>query len=48
MFVADAARREAAPDDSRRAVDEAVALGAQALGVVAGGLPQFSRPVSNV
>jgi sugar phosphate isomerase/epimerase len=48
MVVADGARRDAARDDNRRAVDEAVALQAQSLVVVAGGLPQFSQPGSGV
>jgi sugar phosphate isomerase/epimerase len=46
MFVADAAHRTQARDDNRRAVDEAKALGAPCLVLVAGGLPQFSRPGS--
>ena len=36
----------AARDDNRRAVDEAAALGAPCLVLVAGGLPQFARPGS--
>ena len=36
----------AARDDNRRAVDEAAALGAPCLILVAGGLPQFARPGS--
>jgi sugar phosphate isomerase/epimerase len=43
MFVADAAHRAEARDDNRRAVDEARALGAPCLVLVAGGLPQYSR-----
>ena len=43
MFVADAAHRAEARDDNRRAVDEAKALGAPCLVLVAGGLPQYSR-----
>ena len=43
MFVADAAHRIAARDDNRRAVDEAKALGAPCIVLVAGGLPQYSR-----
>ena len=35
-----------ARDDNRRAVDEAAALGAPCLILVAGGLPQFARPGS--
>lgn len=46
MFVADAAHRQAARDDNKRAVDEAVALGSPCLVLVVGGLPQFSRPGS--
>jgi sugar phosphate isomerase/epimerase len=46
MFVADAAHRQEARDDNRRAVDEANALGAPCLVLVVGGLPQFSRPGS--
>jgi len=43
MFVADAAHRLEMRDDNRRAVDEARALGAPCLVLVAGGLPQYSR-----
>jgi sugar phosphate isomerase/epimerase len=46
MFPADSARRGEVRDDNRRAVDEAKALGAPCLVIVAGGLPQFSRPGS--
>src|SRR3954451_7774355 len=46
MFVSDAAHRAAARDDNRRAIDEAKALGAPCVVLVAGGLPQFSRPGS--
>ncbi|HEV2564646.1 MAG TPA: sugar phosphate isomerase/epimerase family protein [Microvirga sp.] len=46
MFPADAARLQEAIDDNRRAVDEAVALGAPCLVLVVGGLPQYSRPGS--
>jgi len=46
MFPADAAHRIAARDDNRRAVDEAKALGAPCIVLVAGGLPQYSRPGS--
>jgi sugar phosphate isomerase/epimerase len=46
MFPGDADRVAEARDDNRRAVDEAVALGAPCLVVVVGGLPQFSRPGS--
>ena len=46
MFPADPDRRAGVRDDNRRAVDEAVALGAPCLVLVVGGLPQFSRPGS--
>jgi len=46
MFVSDAAHRIAVRDDNRRAVDEARALGAPCIVLVAGGLPQYSRPGS--
>jgi sugar phosphate isomerase/epimerase len=46
MFVADAAHRNEARDDNRRAVDEASALGASCIVLVVGGLPQYSRPGS--
>ena len=46
MFPADEAHRAEARDDNRRAVDEAVALGAPCLVLVVGGLPQYSRPGS--
>lgn len=46
MFPADPDRLGEARDDNRRAVDEAVALGAPCLVLVVGGLPQFSRPGS--
>ena len=46
LFTADAARRIEARDDNRRAVDEAKMLGAACLVLVAGGLPQYSRPGS--
>src|SRR5271154_4466625 len=46
MFPADAAHRNEARDDNRRAVDEAKALGAPCVVLVAGGLPQYSRPGS--
>ena len=46
MFPADPGRRAEVRDDNRRAVDEAVALGAACLVLVVGGLPQFSRPGS--
>jgi sugar phosphate isomerase/epimerase len=46
MFPADPAYRAAMRDDNRRAVDEAKALNAPCIVLVAGGLPQFSRPGS--
>ena len=46
MFTADAAHCIEARDDNRRAVDEANALGAPCIVLVAGGLPQYSRPGS--
>ena len=47
MFPAiDGKARRAALDDNKRAVDEALALGAPCLVLVVGGLPQFSRPGS--
>jgi sugar phosphate isomerase/epimerase len=46
MFTADGAHRSEARDDNRRAVDEAIALGAPCIVLVAGGLPQYSRPGS--
>ena len=46
MFTADDAHRAAVHDDNRRAIDEAVALGASCLVLVVGGLPQYSRPGS--
>jgi sugar phosphate isomerase/epimerase len=46
MFVSDAARRAEVHDDNRRCVDEAEALGAPCIVLVAGGLPQYSRPGS--
>lgn len=46
MFpAADAGRRQAAMDDNRRAVDEAVALGARCLVLVVGGLPPGSKDI---
>lgn len=46
MFPAvDAAGRQAALDDNRRAVDEAVALGARCLVLVVGGLPPGSKDI---
>ena len=46
LFPSDAAHRIAVRDDNRRAVDEAVALGAPCLVMVVGGLPHFARPGS--
>ena len=46
MFTADAAHRQVARDDNRRAVDEAKALDAPCVVLVCGGLPQYSRPGS--
>jgi sugar phosphate isomerase/epimerase len=46
MFTSDSAHRTEVRDDNRRAVDEAKALGAPCLVLVAGGLPQYSRPGS--
>ena len=46
MFpAADAAGRLAAIDDNKRAIDEAAALGAECLVLVAGGLPKGSRDI---
>ena len=44
LFPASGEHVAAARDDNRRAVDEAAALGAPCLILVAGGLPQFARP----
>lgn len=47
MFpAADEAGRRAALDDNRRAVDEAVAIGAHCLVLVVGGLPSGSRDIA--
>src|SRR5258708_26735095 len=47
MFpAADEASRRAALDDNRRAVDEAAAIGAPGLVLVAGGLPKGSRDIA--
>lgn len=47
MFpAADAAGRLAARDDNRRAVDEALSLGAQCLVLVVGGLPAGSKDIA--
>jgi sugar phosphate isomerase/epimerase len=46
MFpAADEAGRSAAIDDNKRAIDEAAALGAECLVLVAGGLPKASRNI---
>jgi sugar phosphate isomerase/epimerase len=48
MFTAaDDAGRRAALDDNRRALDEAAAIGAQCLILVAGGLPKGSRDIGD-
>jgi len=48
MFpAADAAGRKAALDDNRRAIDEAHALDAQCLVLVAGGLPAGSKDIAD-
>jgi sugar phosphate isomerase/epimerase len=46
LFPASGEHVAAARDDNHRAVDEAAALGAPCLILVAGGLPQFARPGS--
>ncbi len=47
MFpAADAAGRQAAIDDNKRAIDEAAAVGAQCLVLVVGGLPPGSRDLA--
>lgn len=46
MFPAGPEQRAAMREDNRRAVDEAVTLGARTLVMVVGGLPQYSRPGS--
>jgi sugar phosphate isomerase/epimerase len=46
LFPASGEHRQAARDDNRRAVDEAAAMGAPCLILVAGGLPQYARPGS--
>jgi len=46
LFPATGEHVKAARDDNRRMVDEAVALGAPCVILVAGGLPQFARPGS--
>lgn len=48
MFpAADDAGRQAALDDNRRAVDEAVGIGAQCLVLVVGGMPEGSRDIAD-
>jgi len=47
LFPADAARRVEVRDDNRRCIDEAAALGASCIVLVAGGLPQYARPGSS-
>jgi len=48
MFPAvDAAGRQAAIDDNKRALDEAAALGAECLVLVVGGLPKGSRDIGS-
>lgn len=44
LFPTDKAHRLEVRDDNRRAVDEAVELGAPCLVIVSGGLPQFTYP----
>ena len=46
LFPASETHRQEARDDNRRYVDEAAALGAPCLIIVAGGLPQYARPGS--
>src|SRR3978361_810255 len=46
MLLAHAPHPTEARHDNRRAVDEAKALGAPCIVLVAGGLPQYSRPGS--
>jgi sugar phosphate isomerase/epimerase len=47
LFTApDAAGRQAAIDDNRRAIDEAAAIGAQCLVVLGGGLPEGSKDLA--
>src|SRR5690606_26603546 len=45
--AADAAGRQAAIDDNKRALDEAAAIGAECLVLVVGGLPQGSRDIAD-
>ena len=44
--AADEAGRRAALDDNRRAVDEAAAIGARSLVLIAGGLPKGSKDLA--
>jgi sugar phosphate isomerase/epimerase len=44
--AADAAGRQAAIDDNKRAIDEATAIGAEQLVVIGGGLPKGSRDIA--
>ncbi|MEQ8658172.1 MAG: sugar phosphate isomerase/epimerase family protein [Hyphomicrobiales bacterium] len=46
MFTADGALSEAVLDDNKRAVDEAVAIGAVCLVMVVGGLPKGSKDIA--
>ena len=46
LFPSDAAHRSEVRDDNRRCIDEARALGAPCIVLVAGGLPQYARPGS--
>jgi sugar phosphate isomerase/epimerase len=46
LFPSDAAHRTEMRDDNRRCIDEAKALGAPCIVLVAGGLPQYARPGS--
>ena len=46
LFPSDAAHHAEMRDDNRRCIDEARALGAPCIVLVAGGLPQYARPGS--
>ncbi|CAN0586335.1 unnamed protein product, partial [Ectocarpus sp. 12 AP-2014] len=46
MFTADGALSDAVIDDNKRAVDEAVAIGAVCLVMVVGGLPEGSKDIA--
>jgi sugar phosphate isomerase/epimerase len=46
LTAADAAGRQAAIDDNRRAIDEAAEIGAQCLVVLGGGLPEGSKDLA--